>query len=66
MVVVPSIGTRRHPYPLDRIAYRHRNPIERMFCQMKHWRRIATRYNRLPRNFLSAIALIATIRSWLG
>ena len=40
-------------YPLDRIAYRRRNVIERMFCRMKDYHRIATRYDKLTRNFLS-------------
>ena len=39
--------------------------IERMFCRMKNWRHIATRYGRLARNFLSAITLIATASLWL-
>jgi predicted helicase len=42
-----------------------RNVIERMFCRMKDWRRIATRYDRLARNFLSAVALVATACFWL-
>ena len=64
-VVIPSNSTRRHPYPLNRAAYRRRNVIERMFCRMKDWRRIATRYDRLARNFLSAVALVATVCFWL-
>jgi exodeoxyribonuclease-3 len=34
-VFIPSCRARRHPYPLDRIAYKRRNVIERMFCRMK-------------------------------
>jgi transposase len=64
-VVIPSNGSRRRPYPLNRVAYRRRNVIERMFCRMKDWRRIATRYDRLARNFLSAVALVATACFWL-
>ena len=64
-IVIPSNGTRRTPYPLNRVAYRRRNVIERMFCRMKDWRRIATRYDRLARNFLSAVALVATVCFWL-
>lgn len=60
-VVIPSNSTRRHPYPLDHVTYRKRNVIERMFCRMKDWRRIAARYNRLARNFLSSVALVATV-----
>lgn len=65
-VVIPSNRTRRRPYPLNRPAYRRRNLIERMFCRMKDFRRFATRYDRLARNFLSAIALIATACFWLN
>jgi transposase len=64
-VVVPSTRARRRPYPLNRRAYRRRNAIERMFGRMKDWRRIAARYDRLARNFLSAIALVATTCFWL-
>lgn len=64
--VIPSNRTRRHPYPLNRIAYRRRNVIERMFCRMKDWHRIATRYDRLARNFLSAVTLVATACFWLN
>jgi hypothetical protein len=39
--------------------------IERMFCILKNWRRIATRYDRLARNSLSAIALVASACFWL-
>ena len=45
--VIPSSAARRTPYPLDRKAYRRRNVIERLFCKLKNWRRIATRYDRL-------------------
>ena len=62
--VIPSNATRRTPYPLDKIAYKRRNLIERMFCRLKDWRRIATLYDRTARNFLSALALAAAITFW--
>ena len=62
--VIPSNATRRTPYPLDKIAYRRRNLIERMFCRLKDWRRLATRYDRTARNFLSTLALAATLSFW--
>lgn len=62
--VIPSNATRRTPYPLDKIPYKRRNLIERMFCRLKDWRRIATRYDRTARNFLSAVALAATLSFW--
>ncbi len=48
--VIPSTASRRTPYPLDRPAYRRRNVIERFFCRLKNWRRIATRYARHAHN----------------
>jgi transposase len=44
--------------------YNRRNVIERMFCKLKNWRRIATRYDRLARNHLSSLALPAIIIAW--
>ncbi|HKU63675.1 MAG TPA: transposase, partial [Rhizomicrobium sp.] len=38
--------------------------IERMFCRLKDFRRIATRYDKLARNFLSAVLLAAAITWW--
>ncbi|WP_154725285.1 transposase, partial [Brevundimonas mediterranea] len=42
-----------------------RNRIEIMFGRLKDWRRVATRYDRCPNVFLSAIALAATVLFWL-
>ena len=45
--------------------YKRRNRIEIMFGRLKDWRRIATRYDRCPVVFFSAIALAATVLFWL-
>lgn len=45
--------------------YRHRNAIERMFGRLKDFRRIATRYDRLAKNFHAAICIAAAISYWL-
>jgi transposase len=62
--VIPSTASRKTSIPFDRIAYRERNLIERMFGRLKDFRRIATRYNKLARNFLAAVAIAATIIWW--
>ncbi len=62
--VIPSTASRHIPYPLDRAAYRLRNVVERFFCRLKDFRRIATRYDKLARNFLAAVALVATVTWW--
>jgi putative transposase len=46
--VIPPNPTRKHPHAYDPIAYRRRNLIERMFCRLKDFRRIATRYDNAP------------------
>ena len=49
---------------VDPQLYRQRNLVERYFCSLKHFRRIATRFEKLARNFLAAVAL-ASLRLWL-
>jgi transposase len=44
--------------------YRERNLIERFFSKLKHFRRIATRYDKLAANFL-AIVQLASLQLWL-
>ena len=46
--VIPSIARRKPLIPHDRVAYRQRNLIERMFGRLKDFRRIATRYDNSP------------------
>jgi putative transposase len=35
-----------------------------MFCRLKDWRRIATRYDKLAANFTAAVMLAALIIWW--
>ena len=62
--MIPSNPTRRHPSTWDVEAYRNRNLVERMFCRLKDFRRIATRYDKRADNFLSAVHLAATLTWW--
>ena len=59
--VIPSSARRTPPIAFDRLAYKRRNRIERFFCRIKDWRRIATRYDRLADNYLAAVALVSTV-----
>ncbi|MPR10406.1 transposase [Microvirga tunisiensis] len=43
------------------VLYRARNAIERMFCRLKDFRWIATRYHRLATNFHAAVLLAAIV-----
>jgi transposase len=64
--VIPSIRRRKPLIPYDASAYRQRNLIERMFCRLKDFRRVATRYDKLARNFLATAILAATIIWWIN
>lgn len=62
--VIPSTASRREPIPYNRQAYRARNLVERLWCRLKDWRRIATRYDKLARNYLSSAIIAATFAFW--
>jgi transposase len=64
--VIPPNPTRKHPNRYDKTAYKGRNVIERMFCRLKDFRRIATRYDKRADIFLSTILLAATVTWWLN
>nr|WP_246033015.1 transposase [Rhodobacter xinxiangensis] len=61
----PGRKQRKAPLRYDKRRYKRRNRIESMFGRLKDWRRVATRYDRCPEVFLSAIALAATVIYWL-
>lgn len=62
---IPPKANRRWKSCFSPYLYRDRNAIERMFCRLKDFRRIATRYDRLARNFLAAVCIAATLCYWL-
>lgn len=62
--VIPGIRTRKRRIRHDKSRYRERWRIEAAFNRLKDFRRIATRYDKLARNYASAIALAAVIAFW--
>jgi putative transposase len=62
--VIPSTRSGKIAIPYDATAYVGRNLIERAFCRLKDWRRVATRYDKLANNFASTVALAAIILWW--
>ncbi|MFV0359260.1 IS5 family transposase, partial [Tropicimonas sp.] len=62
---IPGRKQRRIPVKSDTRRDKRRNRIEIMFGRLKDWRRVATRYDRCPKVFLSAIALAAIVIYWL-
>jgi transposase len=62
---IPGRKSRGNPIKHDKRRYKRRNRIEIMFGRLKDWRRVATRYDRCPKVFLSAVALAAVVMFWL-
>jgi transposase len=66
--VMPNIAPKRNRRWRPSFSvhlYRNRNAIERMFGRLKDFRGIATRYDRLAINYLTAVCLSAAICYWL-
>lgn len=62
--VIPSIGSRSQPPPYDKHTYKERNLVERFFCWIKQFRRIATRYEKTAASFAGMLHLAAAM-VWL-
>ena len=63
--VIPCRRSHRRPIRHDERRYRDRWRIEAAFCRLKDFRRVATRYDKLAVNFLSAVVLAAIIAFWV-
>jgi transposase len=62
--VIPPKSNRKVKRDCDFALYRERNLVERFFCIIKHFRGIATRYEKTARNFLAGLHLVCAI-VWL-
>jgi transposase len=63
--VIPPRSNRKELRDYDDILYKERNLVERFFQKLKNYRRIATRYERLAKNYISMLLLVSTI-IWLA
>ena len=61
---IRAMPNRVRTFPFSQWVYRQRNAVERFFSKLKHFRAIATRYDKRDDNFLASIQL-ASIRIWL-
>ena len=59
-----EIKTADHALPAKE-AHKDRYVIERCYCRLKDFRRIAMRYDKLARNYFSALCLVAAVAFWL-
>ncbi len=63
--VIPNKSNRNRPFPFSKKLYRLRWHIEAAFNRLKDFRRIATRYDKLARNYLASVCLVAAIVWWM-
>ncbi len=59
--VIPPKANRKMPRACDFTLYCERDLVERFFNKLKHFRAIATRYDKLARNFLAGVQLACAI-----
>ena len=58
---IPGRTQRTKTVTYDKRRHKRRNRIEIMVGRWQDWRHVATRYDRCPKAFLSAIAVAATV-----
>jgi transposase len=63
--VIPNRSCRKQPFSFNKRLYRARWLIENAFNRLKDFRRIATRYDKLARNYLGAVCLAAALVWWI-
>ena len=63
--VIPGRRNRKRIIRYDKQRYAGRHLIENAFSRLKKFRRVATRYNKRPANFLSGVALATALAFWL-
>jgi len=62
--VIPSNRSRSQAIPHDKELYKERNLVERFINKIKHYRRIATRYEKTALSYLSMLSLVGAM-IWL-
>jgi transposase len=62
--VIPPKSNRKVKRDCDFALYAERNLVERFFNTIKHFRGIATRYEKTARNFLAGLHLVCAL-AWL-
>jgi putative transposase len=63
--VIPNRCNRKKPFSFSKRLYKLRWRIESAFNRLKDFRRIATRYDKLARNYLASVCLAAALVWWI-
>jgi transposase len=61
--VVPPHPNRRAPWEYDRVLYRRRNQIERLFRRLKGYRRVFCRFDKLDVIYAGFIVLALIVEA---
>ena len=61
--VIPPKSNRKEVIECDKEKYRRRHRVENFFCKIKHFRRIATRYDQTESSYAAMIGMVA---AWLA
>ena len=61
---IPDRSNRNEKHCFSKTLYKERNRVERFFNKIKHFRRIATRFEKHAQNYLAMIKL-ASVRIWM-
>jgi transposase len=64
LAVIPNNPSRALKYPLDKHLYAQRHLVECCFSKLKQFRRVATRFEKIARNYRAVVTLAAIIL-WL-
>ncbi len=67
LAVIPNNPSRAIKHPIDEHLYAQRHLVECCFSKLKHFRRVATRYEKTARNYNAVVTLaaIAAIALWI-
>jgi transposase len=63
--VIPNRSNRKQPFSFSKRLYKLRWRIESAFNRLKDFRRVATRYDKLARNYLASVCLAAALVWWI-
>jgi len=63
--VIPNRSNRKQPFSFNKRLYKLRWRVESAFSRLKDFRRIATRYDKLARNYLASVCLAAALVWWI-
>jgi len=63
--VIPNHPVRKRLFSFNKRLYKLRWRIEAAFNRLKDFRRVATRYDKLARNYLASVCLAAALVWWL-